>query len=601
MHLSIYDYIVIAFYLVFMFCLGPVFKGFSKNASDFFRGGGGMLWWIVGSSSFMMVFTAWTFTGGAAEAYESGTFFLLLFICNLISYVFTYFFTAAKYRQMRIITALEAVHKRFGKTNEQIFTYLYILTNIIFGGVWLYSISVFMTGVFNVNMSALIVLLGITVIGMTVIGGSWAATAGDFVQMLIVIVITVLMALIVLWHPDIGGISGLVDKLPSYHFKWTEITRPSVIVFFAITLLINQIIQSNSLTVGAAKYVFVKSGSDAKKAVAVNIAGFLLLAPVWMIPALAAPLFHPNLAAEYPKLNNPHEAAYVAMAISLLPKGLLGLLVCGVFAATVTTMAGQLNSSSGTFVRNFYIKVINRNASENKQIAIGRIFSLIYGLIWILVALIFGSIKSLALFDLLLLCAAAIGIPTAVPMFFGIFVKKNPSWSAWSTMLIGFLFSFIMQFAIRPESIQRLANVFGSSELLTARELGKLNISITTAVLFVVCIAWLFFTMLFYKKGDKDYVQQTDIFFNEMNTPVNIEKELGAGYENDIRQYKVMAKLCIVYGVFIALLLFIPNDMKARMYIFLCSLIIGGIGVMLYFIALKVAKKHPVFKEDNYA
>ena len=86
--MSIYDYIVIGVYLVFMLSLGPIYKSFSKTASDFFRGGGGMLWWVVGCSAFMNSFTAWSFTGGAAKAYETGTFFLVIFVCNIVALIF---------------------------------------------------------------------------------------------------------------------------------------------------------------------------------------------------------------------------------------------------------------------------------------------------------------------------------------------------------------------------------------------------------------------------------------------------------------------------------------------------------------------------------
>ena len=86
--MTVYDYIVVGFYLAFMFMLGPIYKSFSKTSSDFFRGGGGMLWWVVGSSAFMTTFTAWAFTGGAAKAYETGTFFLVIFACNILSLVF---------------------------------------------------------------------------------------------------------------------------------------------------------------------------------------------------------------------------------------------------------------------------------------------------------------------------------------------------------------------------------------------------------------------------------------------------------------------------------------------------------------------------------
>jgi Na+/proline symporter len=120
--MSGYDYAVIVFYLAFMFFMGPVFKNFSKTASDFYRCGGGLLWWVAGSSTFMTTFTAWSFTGGAAKAYETGTFYMLLYLCNLIALVFTYFFTAARFRQMRVVTETEAIRKRYGNVNEQVFT-----------------------------------------------------------------------------------------------------------------------------------------------------------------------------------------------------------------------------------------------------------------------------------------------------------------------------------------------------------------------------------------------------------------------------------------------------------------------------------------------
>ena len=275
--MSIYDYLVIGFYLVFMLSLGPIYKSFSKTASDFFRGGGGMLWWVVGSSAFMTTISAWSFTGGAAKAYETGTFFLILFASNIVALFVCLFFTAHKFRQMRVVTPVEAIRKRYGATSEQIYTWLPIVLYGFMGGVMLYTISVFMAGVFSVSMTMLIIVLGIVMIGMTLLGGSWAATAGDFVQMLMVLTITLMMAVLTLRHDQIGGLSGLIDKMPSYHFKWTEFARPSIIIIFVITLVINQVTMMNSMMTGAARYVFVKDGRDARKAVLVSLFGFLLL------------------------------------------------------------------------------------------------------------------------------------------------------------------------------------------------------------------------------------------------------------------------------------------------------------------------------------
>ena len=576
--MSIYDYIVIGVYLVFMLSLGPIYKSFSKTASDFFRGGGGMLWWVVGSSAFMTTFSAWSFTGGAAKAYETGTFFLILFGCNIVALIFCFFFTAAKFRQMRVVTAVEGIRKRYGASSEQVYTWLPLVFQTLMGGVMLYTISVFMSGVFGLQMGPVIVILAVVVIVMTLLGGSWAATAGDFVQMLVVLTITLIMAVLTLGHQKIGGFSGLLERVPEYHFKWTELERPWVIVLFAVTLMINQITMMNSMLTGAARYLFVKDGKDARKAVIVSIAGFLLLAPIWMIPAMGSAVIFPDLSGMYPQLNNPNEAAYVAIAMELLPQGLLGLLVCGIFAASLTSMNSLLNVYSGTFVRNFYIRIINKEASESKQILVGRIFILIYGLIWMVVALLFKDIKSLQLFDLILLMTASIGLPTAMPLTYGMFIKKTPEWTGWSTMVAGFIMAIIAKLGITESFLQ---GIWGQHAVLTAREIGDLKIALTTGSIFVVCNIWFFISMLFYKGAKQDYRGRVEDFFEELDTPIDRSAEHEPDYEGDKRQYRVLSNLCLAYGGLTLLLLAVPNGMKERMLVLVCGGFVVLIGLIL--------------------
>ncbi|MDQ8198255.1 hypothetical protein QEH56_08865 [Pelagicoccus enzymogenes] len=583
--MSIYDYIVIGVYLAFMLALGPIYKSFSKTASDFFRGGGGMLWWVVGSSSFMTQFSAWSFTGGAAKAYETGTFFLLLFICNLIATITCLIFTAHRFRQMRVISPVEAIRNRFGASSEQIFTWLPIFFQMFFGGVMLYTISVFMSGVFGANMMLIILVLGAVTIVMTLLGGSWAATAGDFVQMLIVITITMIMAALTLGHEDIGGLSGLIEKMPSYHFEWTEFARPSVIIVFSVTLLINQIVFANSMQSGAIRYIFVKDGRDARKSAWVSVLGFLLLPSIWIVPALGAAILFPELETMYPQLNNANEAAYVAIALELLPQGLLGLLVCGIFAASLTSMNSLLNSFSASFVRNFYIRVVNKDASELKQIFVGRMFILVYGLVWIVVAMLFSTIKSLQLFDLILLASASLGLPAALPMAMGMFIKKAPKWAGWSSMIAGFVASLASRFLFTSDNLQA---IWGQEAELTGRELGDLNIALTTGAVFFATFLWFLFSMLFYGKSSSEYRKDVDTFFTEMNTPIDRSEEHEPEYEGDRRQYAVLSNLCLAYGVATLLLLAVPNDVQARGLILICGGVVVSVGWILRVIGRRI-------------
>ncbi|WP_136080903.1 sodium:solute symporter family transporter [Pontiella desulfatans] len=587
--MTIYDYIVIGVYLVFMLSLGPIYKSFSKTASDFFRGGGGMLWWVVGSSAFMTTFSAWSFTGGAAKAYETGTYFLILFVCNIVALLFCFFLTAAKFRQMRVVTAVEGIRKRYGPVSEQVYTWLPLVFQTFMGGVMLYTISVFMSGVFGLPMGGIIVVMAVVVIVMTLLGGSWAATAGDFVQMLVVLTITISMALLTLKHEQIGGFGGLMRNVPDYHFEWTALARPWVIVAFAVTLMINQVTMMNSMLTGAARYLFVKDGKDARKAVLISIAGFLLLAPVWMIPAMGSAVIFPDLSGleQFSQLNNANEAAYVAIAMELLPQGLLGLLVCGIFAASLTSMNSLLNVYSGTFVRNFYIRVINKEASELKQIFVGRVFILIYGLIWMLVALCFKDMKEIKLFDLILKATAMIGLPTAMPLTYGMFFKKTPEWAGWGTMVGGFIMAAIAKFGFTHEWMQ---GIWGQEAALSKYELADLNLALTTGSIFIVCNIIYFASMLFHKNVKPEYSERVEAFFEELNTPIDRSKDHEPDYESDKRQYSVLGNLCLAYGLLTLLLLAVPNEMRDRLLILACGGFVVLVGVILRAASLKTKR-----------
>ncbi len=581
MGLTVYDYIVIGFYLVFMFSLGPVYKSFSKTSSDYFRGGGTMLWWVVGASSFMTGFSAWSFVGAAGKMYETGTFIFTLFASNIFALLFMFFFTAARYRQMRVVTAVEAVRDRFGKSNEQVFTWFLIPTSLLWSGVGLYTISVFMSGVFGVSIEVIIISLAVAVVGMTLLGGSWAATAGDFIQALIVVCITALMATLVLKHPDVGGVTGLIDKMPSHHFEWTGFARTGVIIFFMVTLFFNQLMVMNSIALGGARYVFVKSGADARKAVLFPLLGTFFLTPVLLVPAVAATIFFPNIQDIFGNLNNPTEAAYVAMAIKFLPAGLLGILVCAVFAASLTSMNSGLNTVSGTFVRNFYIELIDKNASENRQIFVGRIFMLVFGVIMVIIAMAFKNVQGLQLFDLTILIAASVNMPLSIPTFLGIFFKKTPSWSAWGTMVLGLCTAITARFVLTPEFVDNtVSSLFTLAEPLNQREIGDITIAATTAAILIVCNGFFFLSMLFYNPKPQEK-EKIDEFFERMNTPVDVEKESGPVHESDGRQLSVLSNMSLIYGGFIVLMLLIPNSLQSRLQILLIAIFIGGLGVIL--------------------
>ncbi len=641
--MAIIDYVILAAYLLFLLTLGPIFNRFNRNASDYFRAGGTMVWWIAATAVIMGGFSAWSFTGGAARVYETGTFFLALFLCNFVAMAFTYRFLAARFRQMRVVTAVEAIRKRFGPVNEQVFTWIQIPQNLFFAGIGLYTLVVFSSGAFGLPMMSLILILGTIVTVMAVAGGAWAINAGQFVQSLIFLAITGMMVWTTLSHPQVGGLSGLIRQLPEQHFNWAQIERPSVLLAFVGTLLLGQLIQMNSLKEGVAKYLIVKNGRDARRVTLLNIAATLLLTPMWMIPAMGSVIVHPTLSADYPGLKNAHEAAYVAMAQTTLPPGLLGLLLCAIFSASLDNLSSGVNGSAAVLVRNFYVPIINPKASDRRQVWIGRVLSVLGGGIIVGVALAMGKFSTLPLYNLVLLCAAAIGLPQAIPMFLGLFVRRAPSISLWSTLLIGFSTSLALQFVLRDALLNRLWRAGDTP--LTRQELSDLKIAVITGVLIVVCMGWFFLCTLLSILAERrrcmlglpvslpaqaqaiveadlqapgqspavvhlfqsiatqrlsgflglfdDTPQrraQVEAFFIEMNTPIDDATEHGdSAQKDDHRQYHMLGMLSVIFGGFIAVLGLLPNTLGGRLGLLGCGGGVALVGMLLLWLARRAS------------
>ena len=77
-----------------------------------------------------------------------------------------------------------------------------------------------------------------------------------------------------------------------------------------------------------------------------------------------------------------------------------------------------------------------------------------------------------------------------------------------------------------------------------------------------------------------------------MDTPIDRSAEHEPDYESDGRQYSVLSNLCLVYGLFVLLLLAIPNDFNSRMLILICGGLVIAIGILLRVVKIIKANKN---------
>ena len=572
--ITTFDYLIIGVYLVFMLVIGLAFRKMSKNTSDYFRAGGAMPWWLTGASAWIFSFSAWTFTGAAGKVYETGTLVLLVFYATIVALIFAMKWTCVRFRRMRVITWMEAVRIRFGPFNEQFYTWIKLPLLLFFAGLGLNAIGVFMSSVFAMDMNLMLVVLGVVVTLVAFAGGSWAVLASDFVQAFLIMTITICTAIMVLARPEIGGLGGLIEKVPDAHFHWGELARPQLIILWCLGTLWLKFSDENNIE-RSTMYLMTRSDADARKMVLIPLIGMLVGPLIWFIPSMAATVMHPDLASEFPNLKQPHEAAFVSVAMDVMPQGLLGLLLSAMLGATVTSMDAGLNKNVGIAIRSFYKPLIRPDASEKHLLVAGKICTLVFGAVIILFALYINKIRDTNLFDFVNQLAAYLLMPLALPLIYGLFYRRTPGWSAWSTALVAGAATWTIGKVCTPEWFQQ---IIGWEKPLNADEKTYLKLGITTiGGTVVIGSAWFFFTSLFYKQAPQEEQERIEGFFQNLEAPV--DKHGVADVQTSV--YRLLGTMCLAYGVFILALMVIPNPLGGRM----AFLFVGGtfcvVGVLL--------------------
>lgn len=251
-----YDHAVLAFYFVFMLVISWVFRRFITSVSDYFRSGGQVLWWMAGGSAFMVSFSAWTFTGAASRAYGDGWPIMVIYLGSAVGFFINASWFGPKMRQLRVITAMEAVRQRFGRASEQTFTWITLPLQMLTAGIWLYGLGVFFSAAFNIEVHVTIMAAGLSVLIISLVGGSWAVIASDFIQVLILFPVTIVTAFFAISH--LGGWAGTMEKLSATSLNLGKLATDDFLLFWCVAIMFKQFLSTNNLN-DASRYLCVRT------------------------------------------------------------------------------------------------------------------------------------------------------------------------------------------------------------------------------------------------------------------------------------------------------------------------------------------------------
>lgn len=539
---------VIGGYFLTLIVIGWVFRRFSKDTSDYFRAGGMAAWWMIGGSVFMRGFSAWTFTGAAGAAFQAGWSLPLMLGSNALALFLVALFTAGWFRQLRCVTSVDIIRLRFGAGIEQLVAYLGMLTGPIYGGIQLYGLAIFTSILLGTNIYATIVLLGLVVLFYAGISGAWAVIAADFIKALVLMPVTVLLAVICL-HA-LGGVGGMLAAIrhaglaPAFApVKTTAVVSKMKGIdpgWFTWTFFFawygNNILGANDPNI-AGRFLSAKDGAGARRAAALAGGLFSLGLFIWFIPPMAARLLIANQVRAMP-LPKPVEGAYAAIAMHFLPAGLVGLVLVGMCAATMSALDVGLNSLAGNITQNVYPAACRKlkvaPLEGYPRLILAKLIT------FACAAAVIGCSAAMArygrggIFNILIDVMATLAAPLSVPLVLGLFVRRVPTAAPLLSIIVGFAVSLTIYLA---------PLVTAAKPWLFQSQVGTVvAVSAATFLLVRALVA-----------PDGDALAPEKEFFSRRDRPVDFAAEIGVG--NDGRQLRIVGAFGIFLGLAVLLLL----------------------------------------------
>src|SRR6266700_2995709 len=451
------DYVVIGLYALLMVLVGLYVMRFNRSAAEYFRGGSRIPWLVAGLSCFMSGFSAWTFTGAAGVAYSHGIAAVGLYIGNAASFLLGYFVFATRWRRSRVTTVMEYLSDRFNPVTHQTFSWVTIFFQLFTSASTLYGLSLFISTACGLPVTWTIIGAGSLIVFYCVIGGLWAVVVTDFLQASILMPFC--LVLVITSLAKVGGVAGLVHSLPpqmktlhfSGEFGW--------IYLFSWTIMVSFGYNTSAM---AQRYFSVDDERSARKVALLCCCLFFVGAFLWFLPPMAMRVVYPDLHTIWPSLANPSEASYAVASLTLLPHGLIGVMLAAMFSATMANLSAQFNLKSAILTKDVYQSLLRKSAGDRELLVVGWITTfMVGGATTVMAAVMAASGKSI--FQIMLTFNTLISLAYGPPALLGLVVRRTPPWSGLASFATGLILGVLGAFVYHWSLIQQVAYIIPAS------------------------------------------------------------------------------------------------------------------------------------------
>ncbi len=469
--LGLWDYAAFALYFL---GLSAVSYWFGRNerssTADYFLAGKRLPWYVVGGSFIGSNISSEHFIGmiGAATVYGicvAMSEWMNVFTFSLLIWCFIPFLLAS-----RVFTIPEFLERRFSLTLRQMFAVVTVISNVVaFLAAVLYGGGVAIEKLFGFDLWWSIIVLGVVAGGWAIYGGLSSVAWSDL--FMVVVMVAGGLAVTVLGLDALAGDGTLVDGFRVmiernrasggvwaeavarhvHHLAGTDsynrlsvfqpVSHPIVpwtsllLGIFSVSVWYNVLNQFMIQRVLGAR-----NGYHARMGIV--FAGFMkvFMPVIVVLPGLILFALRPELLLQpWDDVRPAADRGYIHLLQTLMPVGLRGLFLAGLFGAIQSTVNAVLNSTATVFTLDIYKRVLRREASDKHLVNVGVVSSITILAVAIVLGGFIGRLGG-GLFIYIQSLYAFFAPPFAAVFLLGILWRRVNSSGALAAVILGFAF-----------------------------------------------------------------------------------------------------------------------------------------------------------------
>ena len=454
-------------YMAMMVVIGAVYAKRNNNTEDYLLGSRKLGPWVSALSAEASDMSGWLLMGLPGLAYLTGIGEVFWTAVGLAAGTYlNWLFVAKRLRKYtkvagNSITLPDYFSNRF-KDKQKILmslsAVLILLFFVIYLGSGFAAMGKLFKSLFGLDYTLMMVISAVVIIVYSVVGGFLAVCTTDLIQG--ILMFFALLAIVVLGYVALTGeaLAASVSGINGYLNIW-GVNDPATNTFTRFGALDIISILAWGLGYFGMPHILLRFMAIRKTG---KVAKSRRIATVWVVISLGAAIMIGLLGRALlgdALMNGTHETVFAAMATTLLPALIAGVLISGILASTMSTSDSQLLTVASAISKNFFHGIIKKNASDKQILTVSRVTVIVAALVGILFALDENS----TVFGIVAYAWAGFGATFGPVVILSLFWKRMNKWGALAGMVTGAATVIIWR-----ELLRGFGGVFSIYELLPA-------------------------------------------------------------------------------------------------------------------------------------